>query len=34
MRDYGLTELEKPYLFSFREVDDLINISLEEKNQG
>lgn len=29
-----ITELEKPYLFSFREVDDLINISLEEENQG
>lgn len=29
-----ITELEKPYLFSFREVNDLINISLEEDNQG
>lgn len=29
-----ITELEKPYLFSFREVDDLINISLEEDNRG
>ncbi|MER2029028.1 MAG: hypothetical protein ABS935_04030 [Solibacillus sp.] len=26
--------LEKPYLFSFLEVDDSINISLEEDNRG
>ena len=29
-----ITELEKPYLFSFREVDDLINISLQEEVKG
>ncbi|ARF18657.1 SRPBCC family protein [Sporosarcina ureae] len=29
-----ITELEKPYLFGFREVDDLINISLQEKDKG
>ncbi|MCG1020975.1 SRPBCC family protein [Sutcliffiella horikoshii] len=29
-----VTELEKPYLFGFREVDDLINISLHEEEKG
>lgn len=29
-----ITELEKPYLFGFREVDDLINISLVEEDKG
>jgi len=29
-----ITELEKPYLFAFREVDDLINISLREEDKG
>jgi uncharacterized protein YndB with AHSA1/START domain len=29
-----VTELEKPYLFGFREVDDLINISLWEEDKG
>lgn len=29
-----ITELEKPYLFGFREVDDLINISLQEEDKG
>ena len=29
-----ITELEKPYLFGFREVDDLISISLQEENKG
>jgi uncharacterized protein YndB with AHSA1/START domain len=29
-----ITELEKPYLFGFREVDDLINISLREEDKG
>lgn len=29
-----ITEMEKPYLFSFREVDDLINISLLEEDEG
>lgn len=29
-----ITELEKPYLFVFREVDDLINISLREDDEG
>jgi len=29
-----ITELEKPYLFGFREVDDLINISLREEGKG
>lgn len=28
-----VTELEKPYLFGFREVDDLINISLYEEQE-
>lgn len=29
-----ITALEKPYLFGFREVDDLINISLQEEGKG
>lgn len=29
-----ITELENPYLFGFREVDDFIHISLHEENQG
>lgn len=29
-----ITELEKPYLFGFREVDDLIDISLREEDKG
>ncbi|KKI91310.1 hypothetical protein WQ54_15650 [Bacillus sp. SA1-12] len=29
-----ITELEKPYLFGFREGDDLINISLREEDKG
>ena len=29
-----ITELEKPYLFSFREVDDWINITLKEEKEG
>lgn len=29
-----ITELEKPYLFGFREMDDLINISLQEEDKG
>ncbi|MGM0852713.1 MAG: SRPBCC family protein [Bacillota bacterium] len=29
-----ITELEKPYLFGFREVDDLIKISLREEGEG
>ncbi|EFV75319.1 SRPBCC family protein [Cytobacillus pseudoceanisediminis] len=29
-----ITELEKPYLLGFREVDDLINISLQEEGKG
>ncbi|KAA0955959.1 SRPBCC family protein [Sporosarcina sp. ANT_H38] len=29
-----ITELDKPYLFGFREVDDLINISLQEEDKG
>ncbi|MEY8744426.1 SRPBCC domain-containing protein [Paenibacillus tundrae] len=29
-----VTELDKPYVFGFREVDDLINISLQEEVQG
>ncbi|MGA5690921.1 SRPBCC family protein [Cytobacillus pseudoceanisediminis] len=29
-----ITELEKPNLFGFREVDDLINISLQEEDKG
>ncbi|GAA0366305.1 hypothetical protein GCM10008932_18100 [Alkalibacterium iburiense] len=27
-----ITELREPYLFSFREIDDLVSISLEENN--
>ncbi|MHA6252198.1 SRPBCC domain-containing protein [Oceanobacillus sp. CAU 1775] len=27
-----ITELEKPFVFGFREVDDLVNISLKEDN--
>lgn len=27
-----ITEFEKPYLFSFREMDDLVSISLKEEN--
>lgn len=29
-----ITEFETPYLFGFREVDDLINISLQEEDKG
>lgn len=29
-----ITELEKPYLFGFREMADLINISLQEEDKG
>ena len=29
-----ITELQKPNLFGFREVDDLINISLQEEDKG
>lgn len=29
-----ITELKKPYSFGFREIDDLISISLQEENQG
>ncbi|MEK3735239.1 SRPBCC family protein [Paenibacillus sp. FSL M8-0334] len=29
-----ITELEKPYIFGFREVDDLVNISLQEEGSG
>ncbi|MGD6833968.1 SRPBCC family protein [Sutcliffiella halmapala] len=29
-----ITELEEPYLFGFREVDDMINISLVEEDEG
>ena len=29
-----ITELDKPYLFGFREVDDLINISLQEEDKS
>ena len=29
-----ITELDKPYLFGFREVDDLIKISLQEEDKG
>jgi uncharacterized protein YndB with AHSA1/START domain len=29
-----ITELEAPYLFGFREVDDLLNISLQEEGKG
>ncbi|MBD8068823.1 SRPBCC family protein [Bacillus sp. PS06] len=29
-----ITELEQPSVIGFREVDDLINISLQEKDQG
>ena len=29
-----ITELEKPYLFGFREVDDLLNILLQEEENG
>ena len=29
-----ITELEKPYSFGFREVDDLISISLREEDKG
>lgn len=29
-----ITELEKPLVFDFREVDDLINISLQEEDKG
>jgi uncharacterized protein YndB with AHSA1/START domain len=29
-----ITELEKPYVFGFREVDDLINISLQAEDRG
>lgn len=29
-----ITELEKPYIFAFREIDDLIHISLEGENDG
>lgn len=29
-----ITELKKPYLFGFREIEDLISISLQEENEG
>ncbi|WP_405155834.1 hypothetical protein [Paenibacillus sp. FSL K6-0108] len=29
-----ITELEKPYVFGFGEVDDLLNISLQAEDQG
>ena len=29
-----ITKLEKPYLFGFQEVDDLINISLQKEDEG
>lgn len=29
-----ITELEEPYLFGFREIDDLIHISLQERDNG
>ncbi|WP_338473024.1 SRPBCC family protein [Niallia sp. XMNu-256] len=29
-----ITELEQPYLFGFREVDDLVNISLQGEDKG
>lgn len=29
-----ITELEKPYVFGFREVEDLVNISLHEEDEG
>ncbi|GAA0337552.1 hypothetical protein GCM10008967_29770 [Bacillus carboniphilus] len=29
-----ITDLEQPYLFGFREMDDLINISLQEEDKG
>ncbi len=29
-----ITDLKRPYLFGFREVDDLINISLQEEENG
>ena len=29
-----ITELEMPYLFGFREIDDLLNISLQEEENG
>lgn len=29
-----ITELEEPYLFGFREIDDLINISLQDEDDG
>ncbi|WP_426249058.1 SRPBCC domain-containing protein [Paenibacillus pabuli] len=29
-----ITELEKTYVFGFREVDDLVNISLQEEDKG
>lgn len=29
-----ITELEQPYLFGFREVDDLVNISVQEEDKG
>ncbi|MFC9707257.1 SRPBCC domain-containing protein [Paenibacillus sp. NPDC056933] len=29
-----ITELEKPYVFGFREVDDLVNLSLQEEDKG
>ncbi|WP_307393914.1 SRPBCC family protein [Bacillus horti] len=32
--DSTITELDKPYLFGFREVDDLIKISLHEEDEG
>ena len=28
-----ITDLEQPYLFGFREVDDLINISLQDEDK-
>jgi uncharacterized protein YndB with AHSA1/START domain len=30
----SIIELEKPYVFCFREVDDLVNISLQEEDKG
>ncbi|GAS80351.1 SRPBCC family protein [Paenibacillus amylolyticus] len=29
-----ITELEQPYVFGFREVDDLVNISLKAEDKG
>ncbi|WP_339183117.1 SRPBCC family protein [Paenibacillus sp. FSL R5-0701] len=29
-----ITELEKPYVFGFREVDDQVNISLQKEDKG